>query len=326
MKFMFAVAFAAVYGLIIRLFFGSANGWMHIMSVTFLFLVPVVIGFLTIMLMPAAKTTTGTSAFFKPWLTSLVLLVGTILLQIEGTICWIMVFPIFATFAGIGGLIAFHLRKSRTGAPNSSAKNKWQKPNTLNVSLLFVVPLGLGLVEGEKALVPQELVIRKAVTINAPTAEVWKQLTRSKAVGPHKSQPSMSGLLGFPKHKSTTLDAVAVGGKRTAYYEKGLYFEETITQYQSERLLVLRVDANPSAIPPAVMDEHILIGGKHLDILEDVYELRPLPGGRTWLTLSSRFYINTPFNWYARIWAHYLMFDILQSELELIKNELPHRA
>lgn len=321
MKFVFAVAFAAVYGLIIRLFFGSANGLLHIMSVTFLFLVPFVIGFLTIILLPAAKTTTGTSAFFKPWLTSLVLLIGTILLQIEGTICWIMVFPIFATCAGLGGLIAFHLRNAKTGGPT-----KWQKPNTLNVSLLFVVPLALGLVEGEKALVPQELVIRKAVTINAPTADVWKQLTISKAVSPHESQPSVSGLLGFPKHQRTTLNAVVVGGKRTAYYEKGLYFEETITQYQSERLLVLRVDANPNAIPPTVMDEHILIGGKHLDILEDVYELNPLPGGRTRLTLSSRFYINTPFNWYARTWAHYLMSDILQSELELIKNELPRRA
>jgi hypothetical protein len=145
-------------------------------------------------------------------------------------------------------------------------------------------------------------------------------------VSPQESQSSVSGLLGFPKHQSTTLDTVVVGGKRTAYYEKGLYFEETITQYQSERLLVLRVDANPNAIPPTVMDEHILIGGKHLDILEDVYELNPLPGGRTRLTLSSRFYINTPFNWYARTWAHFLMSDILQSELELIKNELPRRA
>jgi hypothetical protein len=326
MRFLFAVAFAALYGLIIRLLFGSANGLMQIMSVTFLFLVPVVIGFLTISLMPAAKTTTGTAAFFKPWLTSLVLLGGTILLQIEGTICWIMVFPIFATFAGIGGLIAFHLRKSKTVGPTSAAKNRWQQPNTLNVSLLVVVPLALGLVEGEKTLVPRELVIQRAVTINAPTAEVWKQLTISKVVSPHESQTSISALLGFPKHKRTTLDTVLVGGKRTAYYEKGLYFEETITKYQPARLLILRVNANPNAIPPTVMDEHILIGGKHLDILEDVYELKPLPGGSTRLTLSSRFYINTPFNWYARIWAHYLMSDILQSELELIKNELPRRA
>ncbi|MFD2721009.1 SRPBCC family protein [Hymenobacter monticola] len=326
MKFVFAAAFAAVYGLVIRLFFGSANGLMEIMSVTFLFLVPVVIGFLTIILMPAAKTTSGTAAFFKPWLTSLIVLLVTILLKIEGSICWIMIFPIFATFAGIGGLIAYHVRNARSGGPNDSDENKWQRPNTLNVSLLVAMPLALGLVEGEKASAPQEMVIQRAVILNAPAAEVWQQLTTSHAMSAPTSKMSVSALLGFPKHKSTTLDARSVGGKRTAYYEKGLYFDETITQYQPARLLVLRVDANPNAIPPAVMDEHILIGGKHLDILEDVYELESLPGGGTRLTLSSRFYINTPFNWYARLWAHYLMTDILQSELELVESKLPRRA
>jgi hypothetical protein len=63
------------------------------------------------------------------------------------------------------------------------------------------------------------------------------------------------------------------------------------------------------------MDEHILIGGKHLDILEDTYQLTPLANGRTRLRLASRFYINTPFNWYAEVWAHYLMADILDGEL-----------
>ncbi|WP_205703386.1 MULTISPECIES: hypothetical protein [Hymenobacter] len=326
MKSLLAIALAAVYGLLTRLLFGSANGLLEIMSVTFLFLVPVLIGFLTIILTPAAKTTSATAAFFRPWLTSLVLLLGTILFKIEGTICWVMIFPIFATCAGIGGLLAFALRKARTDGPNSADAPGWQKPTGMKVSLLVVVPLALGLLEGENALVRQQLVIQRAVTLPAPPAEVWQALIASKVVRPPQSPTSLSTLLGFPKHVRTTLNTAGVGGKRTAYYEKGLSFEETITQYQPARLLVLRVDANPAAIPAAVMDEHILIGGKHLDILEDVYALQALPAGGTRLTLSSRFTINTPFNWYARLWAHYLMADILQGELDLLQQEIPHRA
>ncbi|MBC6611440.1 SRPBCC family protein [Hymenobacter sp. BT507] len=322
MKFLLSIGFAAVYGLVLRLLFVSGNDLLQVMSVTFLFLVPMLIGFLTILLTPAEKTTSGTAAFFKPWLTSLVLLVVTIIFQIEGTICWIMVFPIFATFAGLGGVLAFKLRKSRT----TDAGNNWQRPNTLNMSLLFVMPLALGLVEGEKASAPQELVIQREVTIPAPTAAVWQALTTSQRVSPHKRHTSLATLLGFPNHVATTLDTLVVGGKRMAYYEKGLYFEETVSQYQPERLLALRINANPDSIPAAVMDEHILIGGKHLDILEDIYEVKPLPNGSTRLTLSSRFYINTPFNWYAGVWAHYLMADILQSELELIKKTASPRA
>ena len=68
------------------------------------------------------------------------------------------------------------------------------------------------------------------------------------------------------------------------------------------------------------MDEHIVIGGKHVDILQDIYKLEKLSDTSCRLTLSSRFYINTPFNWYASIWAKYLMADILQSEINLINE------
>lgn len=320
MKSLFAITLAAVYGLLIRLLFGSANGLLEIMSVTFLLFVPSLIGFLTVILMPARRVTTGTAAFFTPWLTSLILLVITILLNMEGAICWLMAFPIFAVAAGIGGTLAYQLRKPK---PKDPTANNWQKPNTLNVSLVFVVPLLLGIVEGEKALAPKQMVIERAVILNAPAADVWKKLISNKQLGQHANKTPFSTLLGFPRHVSTTLDTLRVGGTRMAYYEKGLYFKETVTNYQPERLLVLRVDANPSATPSAVMDEHILIGGKHLDILEDVYELRTLSGGRTRLALSSRFYINTPFNWYAGIWAHYLMTDILEGELNLIAEPAP---
>jgi hypothetical protein len=95
---------------------------------------------------------------------------------------------------------------------------------------------------------------------------------------------------------STSIDTFCVGWKRKAYYEHGLYFDECIAIIKPERLLLLNIETNPGNVPPNVMDEHILIGGKHVDIIQDSYSLRPLPSGRCQLSLSSRFYINTPFN------------------------------
>ncbi len=310
MKSLFAIVLAAGYGLLLRLLFGFANGLMEIMSITFIFLVPVGIGYLTVGLMDPARVRTRTAAFFTPWLTSLALLVITVLLNVEGTICWIMIFPIFATFAGIGGLLAFryHPRKNRE-------TNDSQQPNSLNMSLLVAGPLLLGFVEGEKALIPKQLTISREIVVAAPPAAVWRQLTSHRAEARPASGHSLASLFGFPRHLTTTLDSCRVGGKRVALYEKGLYFEETVTSYQPARQIVLQVNANPSAVPPAVMDEHILIGGKHLDILQDTYQLTPLAGGRTRLRLASQFSINTPFNWYAELWAHYLMADILDGEL-----------
>lgn len=308
MKSLFAIVLAAVYGLIIRLLFGFANGLLEIMSVTFIFLVPLLVGYFTVLLTPVVNT--RTAAFFKPWLTSLALLVITILLNIEGAICWIMVFPIFAVFAGIGGLLAF---AQRTRARNSNADS--QRPTNLNMSLLVAGPLLLGYIEGEKALIPKQLTISREVVVDAAPAAVWQQLTSPRTVARPGARRSLAGLFGFPHHLTTTLDSAKVGGKRVAYYEKGLYFEETVLRYQPASQLVLHVNANPGAVPPAVMDEHILIGGKHLDILQDTYQLTPLAGGRTRLRLASQFAIKTPFNWYAELWAHYLMADILDGEL-----------
>lgn len=317
MKIVFAVGFASLYGLIVRLLFGFMEDFMGIMSVTFLVLVPVFIGFLTVILIP--KVANGAIAFFLPWLTSLVILFITIGFNIEGAICWIMVFPFFAVLAGIGGTIAYSIKK-RNARNKDLDKNDWGKPNTLNVSVLFFVPSLLGYLEGERALVPVEYTITKEVEIAAPPAEVWKQLTHINDLKESERKGSFSNWMGFPKHLRTVADTFALGGMRFAVYEKGLYFKETISEYLPGKRMVLDIKTDPDNIPPTVMDEHILIGGKHLDILKDEYVLEQLPDGSSRLSLSSRFRINTPLNWYAGLWATYLMSDILVGELELVKD------
>ncbi|HEY0030631.1 MAG TPA: hypothetical protein VGC65_07730 [Bacteroidia bacterium] len=313
MKLFFAVAIASVYGLSTRLLFGVLDNFLSIMSITFLGLIPFVIGFLTIMLIPKEKKVGAAAAFFIPWLSSLAILFITIALSVEGTICWIMIYPFFSVFAGIGGIIAMYIRDRK--------KNKnFEKPTTLNVSLVFLVPAFLGFLEGDRTLTTKQFMISKEIIIKAAPAKVWKELVNINDIKEEEKTKSFSHALGFPQHISTTIDTLAVGGKRIAFYEKGLFFEETISQYKAEQLMVLAIKTDPSKIPADVMDEHILLGGKHVDISEDSYKLEALPDGSSKLTLSSRFFINTPFNWYAGIWADYLMADILQSELNLISK------
>ena len=119
---------------------------------------------------------------------------------------------------------------------------------------------------------------------------------------------------------STSIDTFCVGWKRKANYKHGLYFDESIAIIKPEYLIVVNIETDPGNVPPNVMDEHILIGGKQVDIKQDCYSLRPLPSGCCQLSLSSRFNINIPLNWYSGIWAEYLMEDILKGQLKLIKK------
>ncbi|MBA3665500.1 MAG: hypothetical protein H0W61_15000 [Bacteroidetes bacterium] len=317
MKVLIAVAFASLYGLTVRVLFGFMDNVMEIMGITFLALVPALIGFITIILLPKHKEVSWVGAFFIPWLTCAALLVITIAVSLEGSICWVMVYPFFAALAGVGGVLANAVRKRKKRIVGS---NKWGNPNVLNVSAILMLPMLLGFFEGDNALTLQVLVIKKEISINADAARVWYALTNINEIKEKEHSTSLSEVLGFPKHINTMLDTLCLGGKRIANYERGLYFNETITCCIPEKLLSLTIKTDPGKIPSTVMDEHILIGGRHLDILSDSYELEKLSDGNTRLTLSSRFSICTPFNWYASIWARYLMSDILQGELELIKK------
>jgi hypothetical protein len=315
MKGLFAITIATIYGLCIRLSFGLLHGFLEIMSITFLFLIPFVIGYLTIILIPAEKTKTNWSAFLKPWITCFVILIITLITKIEGTICWIMIFPIFSVLAGLGGILAHKTRKRK-----NVSEDDWKNRPTLDASMILLIPILIGLIEGERTSSGQILTVTKEISLHASPTEIWSELIHINEVDSIEKKSIISSTLGFPRHIRTHLDTARVGGKRTAYYEKGLTFEETITAYEPERLMILDIKTDPDKISAQVMDEHILIGGKHLDILEDTYELQALSNGCSKLKLTSKFYINTPFNWYAGLWGNYLMSDILKNELELIKN------
>lgn len=317
MKSMFAISFAIMYGITLRIVYGFLGEMLQIMGVSFLFLSPLIIGFLTVYFWPKKYYLSVGQAFFAPWLTSVAILVVTIAIQLEGAICWMMIFPAFAIAAGIGGIIA---RRYRNPNPDEKIEFDFEKKDTLKVSFILFIPLFVGLIEGDRTSSRQDITITRSAIVDAPVSKVWHELTNINKISTKEKKHSISTLIGFPKHLQTTLDTLSVDGKRKAIYERGLYFDETISQLEKEKLLVLDIKTDPHNIPPTVMDEHIIIGGKHIDILQDRYTLQELPGGKAMITLSSHFYIQTPINWYAAIWAKYLMKDILQSEIDLIKE------
>ncbi|QHT66206.1 hypothetical protein GXP67_05755 [Rhodocytophaga rosea] len=320
MKSLFAVIVTAVYGLSLRIVYGLLSDVMAIMSLSLLILTPMILGFLTIILISRKNTITGTAAFFLPWLTILVLLIVTMVLQIEGAICWIMIYPMASILAGIGGVIAQSYRNRSTGTAESIQGADKNEFGSLKTSIVLLLPLIIGALEGEYALQSKQIIITKEVVIPVSAKKVWQELININEIKAKEKKASLSGLLGFPKHLRTTLDKAAVGGKRVAYYENGLTFQQQITEFVLEERMVLNLQIDPSKIPSSIMDEHIILGGKHVTIVEDTYRLKRLSDHSSLLTLSSHLIINTPFNWYASLWSHLIMADILNEQLTLIKK------
>jgi len=178
MKLLFSVLIASFYGLTIRLLYGFFNEVMPLMGVVFFFFVPFLIGYLTVILIPYKEEHTASGAFFKPWLTCGVILLITLCFNIEGAICWAMALPVFGVLSGLGGLAAFS-RKSRRSLRKKEwdfEKDDWEKPGSLKVSFLFLIPLLAGAIEGNRTSSFEELSVEKKVEIKASPEAVWNAL------------------------------------------------------------------------------------------------------------------------------------------------------
>ena len=178
MKSLFAITLVSLYGLCIRLLFVSIGGLTQIMSVTFIFLVPMAIGYLTVFLLPAKNVQSYLAAFFMPWLTSLVILAITLAFNIEGAICWVMVFPIFAILAGQGGLIAYYRRKKAAGyepSKDDNDNNIIDTPDIFQVSIIAILPLLLGVAEGNRTQTRLDYLIFREITISAPPSSFTEE-------------------------------------------------------------------------------------------------------------------------------------------------------
>ena len=85
-------------------------------------------------------------------------------------------------------------------------------------------------------------------------------------------------------------------------------------------LMIFSIKANPHEIPSATLDEHVVIGGEFFDVLNGTYELEKLGVNKYRLHLYSHFQLTTTFNFYAGIWAKWIMKDIQNNILLVIKK------
>lgn len=324
MKTLLAICFASFYGLAIRYLFLFFDNFTEVISLSLVFVAPFAIGYVTVALSGLEKVENGLAAFFRPWVVTALLLILTIMLSVEGAICWIIIYPFFSVAAGIGGLIAYYMMRYRKeqvqNEDNPDILDDFDRPGRLKMSPFLLLPFVLGLIEGDRLQSPAGHEVRSEITIDAPVERVWEALVAVDTIPAEDDRSLFREVLGLPRHLRTEVDTLAPGGRRTAYYERGLYFEETIAECIPQRLLRIRIKSNPGSIPPNVLDEHVVIGGKHFKALEDSYRLTSLPGGRCRLQLSGRVEINTPFNWYAKLWAGWLMADAFENLLQVIEK------
>lgn len=311
---LFAAGAGALYGFIGRWVFSSDSGagLFSAMSFAFVFLVPTAIGYLTIAVTPAQHLRKRSARILLPWAAVILAVLGVWVTGWEGKICVIMLLPLLLPMSNLGGAIAMGMRRPRVG----------RRLYATSLFSMLMLPYVAAPVEGALAPNDQLRVVETTVRIHAAPDAVWRQIVKVPRIRPDEYGTSFVHRIGFPRPVEATLSHEGVGGVRRASFERGVVFTETVTTWAPDSLLSFTIHADPSTIPPAALDEHVTVGGKHFDVLDGTYAIERAGPDEVILHLSSTHRLNTRFNFYASLWSDLVMRQIQENILQVVK----HRA
>jgi hypothetical protein len=309
------VAAGLLYGITLRFLFGihfetATTGWL--MTITYLVLVPGVIGLITVSEAEAERRTPVIYWTFAPWLPTLLACCLAILFRWEGLICIIMAIPITFIAASIGGITAgIYSRRVRAASRSTLA-------------CFAMLPLLLAPLESQFSAPLQTRTVTSAIRIHARASTIWHNIERVPPISPTELSSTWTHRIGFPRPVEATLSFEGPGGVRHATFEHGLLFIETITDWEPEHRLAFSIRADSAHIPTTTLDEHVTIGGPYFDVLDGEYRLEPLPNGDTILHLTSHQRLSTDLNGYAGLWTDAVMQNLQTGILQVIQHRCEH--
>jgi len=312
------VTLGVIYGVTLRVLVSPGRWPWHsqtatyVMTIAFLFLGPVVIGLITINEAEATGQTSIPEWIFAPWVPMLLTCGVTILFKIEGWICLVMALPVTLVGASIGGVIAGVLARRERIANRST------------LACIAMLPLLFAMLESQRTATISVRTVQSDIRIHASAATVWQNIEQVPTIQPTELRPTWTHKIGFPLPVAAILSHPGVGGVRTASFEHGLTFFETVTIWQPERRLAFSIKADTAHIPLTTLDEHVTIGGRYFDVLDGEYLIEPLPNGDVLLHLVSHQRLSTDFNGYAGFWSDAVMQNLQTSILEVIQHRCEH--
>jgi hypothetical protein len=311
------VGLGTLYGVILRVGMNTPTRlwWLKdaagVMTVAFLVLGPIVMGFLVIRRAEQGGRIPIVLWFGAPLL-SVTLMMGILMLFAwEGAICVLMALPIAWVFGAIGGVLG-------------GLSVRFGKISGRTTACLALLPFVLAPLEARLTAPTQTRIVASEIRIRAPAAKVWQNIERVPAIAPSELRETWAQHIGFPRPIEATLSYEGVGGVRHASFERGLMFIETVTAWEPEHRLAFGIKADTANIPPTTLDEHVTIGGRYFDVLDGEYRLERLPNGDTLLHLTSHQRLSTDFNGYAGLWTDAVMQSLQTSILAVIQHRCEH--
>ncbi|MFZ6819434.1 hypothetical protein [Undibacterium sp. Ji22W] len=225
----------------------------------------------------------------------------------EGTICLVMAMGLFIPLMLLGALISVIITWL---SPNQSGKLS---------AIVLLIPFAFGGIEQKIEAPTIRQQTQRSVYIEASPEKIWQLINFPLNIRPDELKHGFAYKIGVPYPlEAWTLEA-RVGGKRQLLWQRGVRFEEEITEWQENRRIAWKYLFTPESFPSGSLDDHVVIGGQYFDIEDTSYTLSP-EGSGTRLTVQVGTRVSTHFNWYADFCARYLVGDTAETILNFYKQ------
>lgn len=299
------IIYGALYGLLIRFIFGLMHG-NGVMSFAFLIITPLVIGAITIYGVQN-KNTSICNMIFIPWLTTVLMLIGSAITLMEGAICIAILSPLFLALSSIGGVAMGLILRHRSKSVGQ-------------LKAITLLPFLVIFADQHIPLQNNELELKKSIYINAPAHIVFEQILNAKSITPSELPFSITHLIGVPKPIEGINRQTKDGEIRFSKWDKRVNFKAKVIAKNINKSITWHYIFDDSSFPEGSMDDHVKIGGKYFKLDDTTFNLNEESNKKTKLEIVAHYKVNSSINFYAIPVANILGYDFINTILTLYKN------
>lgn len=297
----------ALGGIVLRLlYFGGPGDPYVAMMGSFIYLAPIVVAVVTVYVAERTGRRSWAYYFVAPVIANALFVIGTLVTLIEGLICAVIILPLFCTLGGIGGLVMGTICRA----------TNWPKQTLYTIAAL---PIVLGALETSVPLPQRESAVERSILINAPPAEIWRQIHYARDIKPEEVGGAWLYRIGVPVPRAGVTEETSSGLVRRVTMAKNIHFDQVLAEREENRYVRWTYRFDKDSFPPYALDEHVVVGGHYFDIKDTSYTLTP-SGNQTELTVRMHYRVSTQFNWYAEPVAQFLLGNLEEINLEYYRR------
>jgi hypothetical protein len=302
-----ASAIALAYGIGVYLLLEAIRPTNGVVGAAFLLVQPAAIcAFLAYMVdLGGARRLMG-YLMVPVWTLLAVILVSLFVLR-EGTVCVIILAPLWLISGMIGSLTTMRLRKAVTSG-------------TAFCPAVLALPLLAIWLEPMLPVPREAYVVTRSIVVAAAPQQIWPLLRGIPDVRPDEGRWNVSqDIIGVPRPLSARLFGDGVGAERTANWGAHVEFRERIIEWRENQRIGWSFLFDGSR-GWEFTDRHLVPDSPYFRVTTGGYALTPLDSNHTLVTLETRYWIATPVNGYASLWGEPFLGDLENNLLALVKG------